>query len=202
MAANQAPGGYSKSELRGRIRARRAQQSAIQRQQAGEAIAGHVTDVIVERQSACVACYFSLPTEPSTAPLLAWLWQREIQVITPRVRANELEWVQSAASSEYTSGSFGIREVLHGQVASLAQADLILMPALAVSDAGGRLGQGGGFYDRALSGLERIPLLIALLNADEDGTPVPIEKHDVPVDAVASEIGLRWITTGASRSSM
>ena len=45
--------------------------------------------------------------------------------------------------------------------------------------------------------MEDIPLLIALLNADEDGIAIPFEKHDIPVDAVASELGVRWITTGA-----
>ena len=197
VAANQAPDSYSKSELRGQIRARRAGQPAAQHVQVGQSIASHVMAIVAERHSMCVACYFSLPTEPSTAPLMDRLWQRGIQVITPRIRASELTWVESTPSSEYAPGTFGIREVLHGREMSLAQADLIFMPALAVSDTGNRLGQGGGFYDRALSALEDIPLLIALLNADEDGIAIPFEKHDIPVDAVASELGVRLITTGA-----
>ncbi len=153
--------------------------------------------IVDERRSRCVACYFSLATEPSTAPLLDELWAAGIVVLTPRVRGTELEWIHSLPESPYTSGAFGIREVQGGHAEALVEADLVFMPALAVSTSGVRLGQGGGFYDRALSRLEQIPLLIALLYAEEDSIDVPGQAHDVPVDVVATERGIRWITKGA-----
>lgn len=157
--------------------------------------------IVLERGSSCVACYFSLPTEPTTDPLLHLLWAAGIEVLTPRVRGTALEWVRSDSASNYTSGSFGIREVAGGEPVPLAAVDLVIMPAFAVSTTGARLGQGGGFYDRALAQLESIPLLIAMLFADEDAVTVPAESHDVAVDAVATEQGVRWITTGASSLS-
>lgn len=201
VAANQNSESYSKSELRGRIRALRAERSAIQRQESGESIAAHVMGIVAERRSSSVACYFSIANEPTTEPLMEQLWAAGIEVLTPRVRATELEWVRSTPTSEYTSGSFGIREVAGGEVLPLAKVDLVFLPALAVSATGARLGQGGGFYDRAVARLEEIPLLIAVLYADEDGIDVPTEAHDVPVDAVATEQGVRWTTTGASSQS-
>lgn len=157
--------------------------------------------IVAERQSTSVACYFSISTEPTTQVLLEQLWAAGIEVLTPRVRGTELEWVRSAPNSEYTSGSFGIREVVGGQALPLARVDLVFMPALAVSSTGARLGQGGGFYDRALARLEEIPLLMAVLYPEEDGIEVPAEAHDVAVDAVATEQGVRWITTGVSSAS-
>ncbi|MDO8732366.1 MAG: 5-formyltetrahydrofolate cyclo-ligase [Actinomycetota bacterium] len=201
MAANRAPESYSKSELRAQVRASRAARSVQERQVAGDSIASHVLPIVRERGSASVACYFSWATEPTTQPLLHQLWNAGITVLTPRVRGTDLEWVHSDATSKYVSGSFGIREVLGGEVVSLETVDLVLMPALAVSTAGARLGQGGGFYDRALAALEEIPLLMAVMFADEDGVNVPAESHDVAVDVVATEQGVRWITRGGSSKS-
>ena len=202
VAAEKTPVTLSKSELRGEIRTRRTSAGTSQGQGAAAAIAEHVLAIVLERRSPLVACYFSLPHEPSTDLLLARLWEQSVEVITPRVRGTELEWVLTADSGELVLGTFGIREAVDGQVMPLAEADLVLMPALAVSTDGTRLGQGGGFYDRALARLEEIPLLIAVVNADEDGIDVPRQQHDVPVDAVASQQGVRWITTGASSASM
>ncbi|MDO9485851.1 MAG: 5-formyltetrahydrofolate cyclo-ligase, partial [Actinomycetota bacterium] len=187
--------------LRGQIRARRNTRTPSERRDAGIAIAAGLMPVVRERQSASVACYFSLPTEPTTEPLIAQLWDSGVEVLTPRVRGNALEWIRSEPKSQYSDGSFGIREVSGGEPQPLAKVDLIFMPALAVSASGTRLGQGGGFYDRALSALELIPLLVAVLFADEDNIDVPGQAHDVAVDAVATDQGLRWITTGASSRS-
>jgi 5-formyltetrahydrofolate cyclo-ligase len=52
-------------------------------------------------------------------------------------------------------------------VDALAQADLILAPACAVDERGFRLGWGGGFYDRALSGPGTgIPAYAVLYDSD------------------------------------
>ena len=69
---------------------------------------------------------------------------------------------------------------------SLTEADLIIIPALAASADGTRLGQGGGWYDRAL--LHRSPSapIVAVVFDDEvlaDGR-IPREPHDVPIDAI------------------
>ena len=69
---------------------------------------------------------------------------------------------------------------------SLTEADLIIIPALAASADGTRLGQGGGWYDRAL--LHRSPSapIVAVVFDDEvlaDGR-IPREPHDIPVDAI------------------
>lgn len=201
MAANEPSESYSKSELRGRIRARRAERSAVERQESGDSIAAHVMGIVAEHRSSSVACYFSTAHEPTTSALMDQLWAADIEVLTPRVRATELEWVRSTPTSDYTSGSFGIREVVGGEVLPLSKVNLVFLPALAVSAAGARLGQGGGFYDRALARLEDRPLLIAVLYADEDGIDVPSEAHDVAVDAVATEQGVRWTTTGTKSRS-
>ena len=71
---------------------------------------------------------------------------------------------------------------------SLKEADLIVIPALAASADGTRLGQGGGWYDRAL--MHRCPgtPVVAAIFDDEvlEAGVIPAEPHDVPVDAIAT----------------
>ena len=80
---------------------------------------------------------------------------------------------------------------------SLKEADLIVIPALAASADGTRLGQGGGWYDRAL--MHRSPgvPVVAAIFDDEvlEAGIIPAEPHDVPVDAIVTPT--RTITTNA-----
>ena len=80
---------------------------------------------------------------------------------------------------------------------SLKEADLIVIPALAASTDGTRLGQGGGWYDRAL--VHRCPgtPVVAAIFDDEvlEAGVIPAEPHDVPVDAIVTPT--RTIATNA-----
>ena len=80
---------------------------------------------------------------------------------------------------------------------SLKEADLIVIPALAASADGTRLGQGGGWYDRALMHCSPGVPVVAAIFDDEvlDAGIIPAEPHDVPVDAIVTPT--RTITTNA-----
>lgn len=69
---------------------------------------------------------------------------------------------------------------------SLTEADLIVIPALAASVDGVRLGQGGGWYDRALTHRRPDVPVVAVIFDDEVLAPgeIPTEAHDVPIDAI------------------
>ena len=67
---------------------------------------------------------------------------------------------------------------------------MVLVPGLAASPAGDRLGRGGGSYDRALS---RVPVgtpVGVLLHDDELDLVVPTEPHDRPVTHAATPSGI------------
>lgn len=80
---------------------------------------------------------------------------------------------------------------------SLKEANLIIIPALAASVDGTRLGQGGGWYDRAL--LHRSPgvAVVSVIFDDEvlESGAIPTEPHDVPIDAIITPT--RTITANA-----
>jgi len=72
----------------------------------------------------------------------------------------------------------------------IAQADVIVAPALAVDTRGMRLGQGGGWYDRSLKQARDGVTVVAMVFPEElydaEHRPLPVEDHDMPVHIVAT----------------
>ncbi|RYI99966.1 MAG: 5-formyltetrahydrofolate cyclo-ligase, partial [Actinomycetales bacterium] len=124
------------------------------------------------------------------------LLERGVEVLVPVIVDDEtLDWVAlspagTSATHTFTSGRLGIREPTGPRLGrgALADVDLVLAPATAVDHAGHRLGQGGGYYDRALAGV-RAPVC-AVVFADELLPEVPHEPHDVPVQLAVTEQGV------------
>ncbi|MGO1181128.1 5-formyltetrahydrofolate cyclo-ligase, partial [Cellulosimicrobium funkei] len=80
---------------------------------------------------------------------------------------------------------------------AIAEADVVVAPALAVDSRGVRLGQGGGWYDRALEHVRPGTKVVAVVFPEEvydaSDRPLPVEPHDRTVDAVATPLGWRWL---------
>ena len=66
--------------------------------------------------------------------------------------------------------------------------DLILTPLLAFDAAGGRLGQGGGYYDRTFAALPDA-LRVGLAYAGQRVDHLPLERHDIRLHGVLTETG-------------
>jgi 5-formyltetrahydrofolate cyclo-ligase len=79
--------------------------------------------------------------------------------------------------------------------ASEARPDIILAPLLAFDRFGGRLGQGGGYYDRTLAALRAGPgvLAVGLGFAAQEVDEVPLGPHDQFLDAICTEISYRRV---------
>ncbi|HWC23013.1 MAG TPA: 5-formyltetrahydrofolate cyclo-ligase [Flexivirga sp.] len=124
------------------------------------------------------AIYEALPTEPPTHGIRAALVSLGVRLIVPTLLAdNDLSWRDPASGADLG-------------IAAISDADLILVPGLAVDRATGiRLGQGGGSYDRTLDRkAPGTPVLAVLFDAEVmDG--VPSEPHDCIVDAVLTPSG-------------
>lgn len=68
--------------------------------------------------------------------------------------------------------------------------DLIVTPLLAFDAFGGRLGQGGGYYDRTFAALDGIGR-VGFAYAGQQQDPLPMERHDQRLDGVLTEMGYR-----------
>jgi 5-formyltetrahydrofolate cyclo-ligase len=183
-----------KAVLRRTLRERRALRSAEDRERLGAALAAHAGAL----GPGPVAAFAGIRGEPHTLPLLAALNARGVHVLLPLLRDDlDLEW--AAYDGDSQSLTEGPRGVLHPRGDSLglggiADAALVLAPALAVDAAGRRLGQGGGSYDRALARTDA-PVLAVVFD-DELIAEVPAESHDRSVSGTLTPAGgIRWFST-------
>lgn len=180
-------GRVSKADLRARVRAARRARTEDGRREAADALARHGL-TLLPPAPATVATYLSLPAEPGTDRLNAALLAAGYAVRAPRIRGDYLEWVELTTDSELHDGPMGIREPVGPALPASALADVsvVFLPALAADRRGLRLGQGGGYYDRALAQVpthgDGGPLRVVVLFDDEVLDDVPTEPHDCRVD--------------------
>ena len=141
-----------------------------------------------------IVLYASLPDEIPTHPLAASLSERAL--LLPRRRSGGgLDFCAVSDWEQLVRGSMGTLEPRPEVVAErLSAADLVFVPGLAFDRCGGRLGRGGGDYDRALSLLAGdMPFVCGLAYACRLIEHVPMGPLDVRVDAFLSEAG--WLDT-------
>lgn len=81
---------------------------------------------------------------------------------------------------------FGIFEPTR-ECETIEEVGLVVVPGLGFDESGGRLGRGGGFYDRFLSGLREGASTIGVAFEAQIVERIPIEPHDVRVRAIATE---------------
>ena len=189
----------AKGRLRETLLAARRARSAEQRRAAAAANGRHVLEALSgdDLHHAVVAAYLPLPSEPLADDLLDALVARGARVLVPVVRGAEaLDWVDHPGPTR--PGAFGIAEPTGTRLgpAAIRTATSVLVPALAVDRAGGRLGRGGGHYDRTLALLGAGPARIAVLFDGELIESVPADRFDERVTAVVTpSAGLMRIAT-------
>lgn len=137
-----------------------------------------------------VLLYHGMDTEPDTVRLLPPLWDIGKQVCLPRcLPGNQMEARLVQRDSTLVRHPYGMLEP--GPDCPLIppdQIDLVLVPGLAFDRSGGRLGRGGGYYDRWLAGFSGITAALC-----RDGLlmeAIPRLPHDLGVDLVITETSL------------
>lgn len=153
---------------------------------AGTALLDRLKPELVEAEGTIFA-FASMPSELSTWPTLEWLWEQDIPVALPRVRDHVMSFHAIAGPWELERGVFGILQPpASAPRRSPSEASLIIVPGLAFTRSGLRLGRGGGYYDRFLSvrppGSRAVGVCLDLQVYDE----LPVQERDMPVDALVA----------------
>lgn len=195
-----------KERLRRSIRDARHARSPRRREAAAQALADVVTAIPAVSEASCVAVYAARPSEPGTVPLLDALDARGVRLLLPVLGSGlQRDWAEYAGADDLRERAPGRPPEPGGPTlgaAALAEADVVLAPALAVDTSGARLGQGGGWYDRALHHARPGAPVIAIVFPEElydaETRPLPREPHDRLVDGVATPDGWRPVGPGAS----
>jgi 5-formyltetrahydrofolate cyclo-ligase len=174
----------AKTALRDQVRAARKRRPL----EAAAGFAAGVSEVAqgwdAVRRAATVAAYVSVGSEPGTGILLDALVAAGKRVIVPVVLPDlDLDWAVYEGRDTLGPAVRGLLEPTGPRLGreAVGGADVVLVPGLAVSWAGERLGQGGGCYDRALTRVTPGTPVAVVLYDDEVGLAVPTDPHDVRV---------------------
>lgn len=196
MTGSQSPGeptgrSAAKTAVRDRLLTTRRRRALTEVSEAARELATHLLSLPEVRRAATVAAYVSVGAEAGTGPLLEALRAAGKRVILPVVLPDlDLDW--AAYDGDLAPARRGLLEPTGPRLGpeAIATADVVLVPGLAVSSAGMRLGRGGGCYDRALGRVPVGTFTCVLLYDDEVGVDVPVEPHDRPVGHAASPRGV------------
>ncbi|MFE9022283.1 5-formyltetrahydrofolate cyclo-ligase [Streptomyces sp. NPDC007808] len=179
--------------VRNRLTADDVRESAV-------ALAGRALELPELAHARTVAAYVSVGSEPGTLALLDALRARGVRVLLPALLPdNDLDWGAYTGEGSLARVQHGARMALFEPAGerlgpqAVTEADVVLLPGLAVDARGMRLGRGGGSYDRVLARLEKAgarPSLVVLLYDAEVVEHVPREPHDRPVDAAVTPSGV------------
>ncbi len=187
MAAEHDPP-RTKAEWRSTLRARRASASPQTREAEARAVTDAIRALPMVRPGATVGCYVPFGPEPGSLDMLDVLLDAGARVLLPIVpdERGPLDWAFYSGPDSLATGP--LPELLEPAGARLgpeavADAQLVLTPAVGVDDTGVRLGRGAGYYDRSLPFTKPDVDLIAIVRDDELVPRLPAESHDVRMTA-------------------
>ncbi len=145
----------------------------------------HLADIAEIAKATTIASYISYADEPDTRALNLELINQGKILLLPRIAGKNLEWVRWDGDESQISKAKKIAEPKGPAVTELGNVELIVVPALRIDRSGYRLGQGGGYYDRALPQFSAFS--IGLIHPDEiSSEDLPREQWDIPLHAAAT----------------
>lgn len=174
-----------KKELRREMKRRNRAMTPEGRAAAAGRIFGRVGALPAFGAARCVALFCSLPDEPPTEEVLA-RWRMQKRIVVPRVAGEEMDFFEYDPAT-LVAGAFGIAEPGPEAVpCDPSEIDLIVVPGVAFTAAGERMGRGRGYYDRYFSREGMHAVKVGVCFAHQLVGELPVEPHDVRMDAVCA----------------
>lgn len=137
-------------------------------------------------QAKNVLLYHSLPDEVATVSELPIIAEQK-QVFLPVVEGENLRIEKYNTNVELHQGAFSIMEpTVTNETITLADIDLVVVPAVGISRTGKRIGRGKGYYDRLLATRPDV-LKVGIIFAPQLTPDFPCEAHDMPMDIIVTE---------------
>ncbi|MFS0780922.1 5-formyltetrahydrofolate cyclo-ligase [Bacillus sp. 1P06AnD] len=137
----------------------------------------------VWKQSSTIALTISTKTEIDTTELIKAAWEQGKRVAVPKCNplSHSMAFRYLTDFNQLESVYSGLLEPIVEKTieADRNELDFMLVPGLAFSEAGYRIGYGGGYYDRYLAGFQGVT--VSLLTEGQLYHELPIDEYDMPV---------------------
>ncbi|SPF77298.1 5-formyltetrahydrofolate cyclo-ligase [Aliiroseovarius pelagivivens] len=152
----------------------------------------HLISVLSDHKGKVMTGYMPIRTEinplPAMAAMAAW---SSIGVPYIESQGLPLKFASWRPDSDMVDGPFGAQVPAKLEFIT---PEVVVVPLVAFDRKGGRLGYGGGFYDRTLEGLraQRPTLAIGYAYGAQQAEDLPLEPTDQPLDAIVTDEGVIW----------
>ena len=183
-----------RQNIRKVMRQRRSALSAEERKAASTAIALQLVRLPAFQRAERIGAYLAVNGEVDLAPLIEAAWARNKTVALPVLHGRHLEFLEYTPATPMIANRFGIPEPdpAHARALSARFLNMVLAPLVAFDTQGGRLGMGGGFYDRSFAFLRRRrhwlrPAFIGMAYEFQRVGELPVEPWDVPLHGVMTD---------------
>ncbi|MEL6571540.1 MAG: 5-formyltetrahydrofolate cyclo-ligase [Pseudomonadota bacterium] len=157
---------------------------------AGQGAAGYLSEVLAGYRGVPLAGYMAMRTEiDPTAAMEEAAAHGLLGVPVIMGAGQSLKFRTWTPDAPMIAGAFGARIPEAGEWMT---PEIVIVPLVAFDRKGGRLGYGGGFYDRTLEGLraKQPTLAIGFAYAAQESDVLPLEPTDQPLDMVVTERGV------------
>lgn len=183
----------AKRSMRKAVRDETAKIGVEARRAAGLRVVAQVVAMKSFQAAETVFLFLALQREIDVDPLVEEALDLGKSVVVPRITVGgaRMEAVRFYDFEDVMPGTMGIREPIGFEVVSPHAIDWILVPGVAFDAGGGRLGQGGGYYDAFLQGLGHRPRAVGVGYESQLVDAVPVEAHDQKIDGLVTETRLR-----------
>ena len=174
-----------KAALRKQIRHERRSLDPILKKKWDEEIVRRVLGLDAFKSAQVIFCYVACGGEPETRELISFCFASGKRVLVPLCGENGIMTaVEITSFADLSPGMYGILEP-RGPAVDMGEIQFAIVPAVACDLNGGRLGQGGGYYDRFFT-KGHVPHAVLCYEQFiyED---LPAEDHDQPVDMIITE---------------
>lgn len=175
-----------KNEIRQAMRERRRALTPEERAKSSEIICAKLA---VLNFRSPIAVYLASPQEIDLSPFVRKMLTMEVKIVAPRWDGEiyELAVLKGLDDAHLRQGPMGILEPAEAKIVSPKEIKAWLVPGLAFTQNGKRLGYGGGWYDRLLAEAPKDSLKLGIAHAFQLVDDLPREPHDVLLTGVVDD---------------
>ena len=177
------------NDIRQRFRAARRALSKDSQREHALAVKNAIGASSLLRQKTVVGCYLASDGEVDLSPTIELLWERKIATAVPVVHANSMTFYAYAKETDTLLSQWGIHEPIASTQIDTNDLLGVLVPLVAFTDRGQRLGRGRGYYDHVFKSSRR-PILIGVAHEIQRARAFSTNASDVRLDGIVSENGL------------
>ena len=136
-----------------------------------------------------IAVYLASPQEIDLSPFIRKMLTMGVKVVAPRWNGKtyELAALKGLDEAHLRKGPMGILEPAEAEIVSPKDVGVWLVPGLAFTRNGKRLGYGGGWYDRLLADAPKASLKIGIAHAFQVVDDLPGEPHDILLSGIVDD---------------